>query len=259
MECCIGIGELDKNLYVLLLAVIFKIVNDFIYGINYPQNIKKKSLNIYDSILKDNLILQSILKYFSISILSFVFYKYGNSNIGNISQNINDYNLNDREKTGRRISQSKKFFLIHNKLGPDNTKYIVQILFVGFLLVFSELILQFFISVAPSNTDFWTFELLFTVFFIRKIFKNKILYIHQLFSMFFIIILCSTVKFLLFLKGNNYLFNSNLLFIPGYLLIVLIRSYVYTKIKWLIDIRYISISKMLFIYGLFGFFISLII
>ena len=67
------------------------------------------------------------------------------------------------------------------------------------------------------------------------------------------------MKLLLFLEAKNYSFDNYLLFIPSYILIVLIRSYVSTKIKWLIDKRYISISKMLFIYGLFVFFISLVI
>ena len=77
--------------------------------------------------------------------------------------------------------------------------------------------------------------------------------------MFFLTFVCSLLKLLLFLDINNYQFNSKFLFIPCYILIVLIKAYTYTKIKWLIDIRYISISKMLFIYGVFGFLISLII
>ena len=260
MSCFIGVGELNKNLYILLLAVLFKVFSDFIYGIQYPLSIQENSLYIYESKLKDNLIIQSIFKFFGITVLSFFYYKYENQQVINIEEDSNDNNLNNKEKSNSRVSKKKKFLLIYNYGGPknDKCKYISQILLMGFLLVFLELIIQFFNSVAPSNSDFWTFEVLFTALFMRKIFKIK-LYIHQVFSISFILVLCSSMKFLLFLDNQSYKFNLYLLFIPGYILIVLIRSYVYTKIKWIIDIRYIFISKMLFIYGVFGFFISLII
>ena len=54
-----GFGKLNKNLCVLLSAVLFKILGDIVYGINYPKNNKYKSLYIYSSIIKDNLMLLS--------------------------------------------------------------------------------------------------------------------------------------------------------------------------------------------------------
>ena len=70
MKCLIGIGEINKNLYFMLLAVFFQLLSDFIYGVNYPLNNLSKSLYIYNSILKDNLILQSNMKIFKKTILN---------------------------------------------------------------------------------------------------------------------------------------------------------------------------------------------
>ena len=258
MRCFIGVGELNKNLYILLLAVLFKVLSEFIYGVKYPLNAKEKSLYFYDSKLKKNLIVQSICKFLGITVLSFIYYKYENHQVNNKEHDSNDNNLINSKKSEKNGTTKENFTLIYNKKGPNNTKYIVQILLMGFLLGFLELIIQIYNSFAAAHSDYWTFEILFTALFMRKIFKIN-LYNHQLFSILFIAILCSLTKFLLFLHKQNNKFNLNLLFIPGYILIVLIRSYVYTKIKWIIDIRYISILKMLFIYGAFGLFLSLII
>ena len=81
MSCCIGVGQLNKNFYILLLAILFKILNDLIYDINYTKNNEKKSLYNYESILKNCKLLQSCVKFFSITILSLVYYKYENQQI----------------------------------------------------------------------------------------------------------------------------------------------------------------------------------
>ena len=262
IKCCVGIGQLNKYLYMLLIAALLRLLSDLIYGLNNNDNYKKNPFYIYNSILKNHIILKFIMKFFGVAVLSFFYSQIENQKIVNTEQNNNDYYINQNENLDNNKSKNDtpKILLIHNEIETeiDNTKYIPQILFVGFLLGLVELMDCFYSLVAPPNTDYWTFEILFTVFFIKKIFKNN-LYIHQIFSTLFVVTLCSLIKLFLFIKQTENLLSLNLLFIPFYLLIIFIRSYTYTKIKWLIDIRYIGISKMLFIYGIFGFFISLII
>ena len=187
MNCCIGIGQLIKNLYFLLLASIFRLLNKFIYGIKEFENIGKR-FYIYKSIINDNIILQSIMKFFGITALSFLYCKYENQQIDHTILNSNNYNLQNWEKSDSYESKNEKskFPLIYNEVEIDNTKFTAQILFIGFLLAFVELADQFYFLAAPSNTDYWTFEILFASFFIRKIFKTK-LYAHQIFSLFFVI------------------------------------------------------------------------
>ena len=137
MEFCIGFSGLSKNFYLLLLAALFSILNDFIYGINYPENNKNKSLYFYNSVLKDNLILQSIMKFYGTAIISFFFNKYGNQLFGIISLNRNNYNSKSSEESDKcgTKKEKSKFLLIYNENeGPNNRrcKYIIQILFQDF-------------------------------------------------------------------------------------------------------------------------------
>ena len=263
MNCCISVGQIHKKLYFLLLAVLYKILRDFVYGVKYTEEFGN-TLYIYNSILKDHLAFKSVIKFFGIMVFSFVYNKYESQHIYNTeTNNSNNYNVSSREPSNINESNKDKFSLIHNEVEVeiDNTKYTTQILFTIFLLVFVELTVQIYNLFAIVNTDYWSFEIFFTAFFIKKIFKIK-LFRHQIFSMIFILIFCSTMKSLSCresYKKKPFDLNHLYIFIPCYLLITLIRSYVYTKIKWLMDIRYITIPKMLFTFGVFGLFISLII
>ena len=254
MKCCISFGRLDKNLYILLLAALFRILTTCIYGINSLEYYEEKSISFSQSALKEHILLQSIMRFFGITVLSFLSYQYKDQKTDNNLQNMNDDILDDIEKFDNFVSKKSK-----SKFQPDNTKfkYIVLISLIGFFLAFIELTAQFYNLVAPKDTDYWTLEILFNAFFMKKIFKTK-LYIHQIFSMCFIAIVGSLMKLLTSI-ANNGQFNLNQIYIPiCYLFILIIKSYIYSKIKWLMDIRYFSISIVLCVYGLFGFLISLV-
>ena len=262
MNFCISIGQIHKKLYFLLLAVLYKILRDLVYGVKYTEEFGN-TLYIYNSILKDHQAFKSLIKFFGIIVFSFVYKKYESYQLYNTEINNNNVSNIKQSNIHESNEDKSKFSLIHNEIEVeiDNTKYTTQILFTIFLLLFVELILQIYNLFAKVDTDYWSLEIFFTVFFIKKILKIK-LYRHQIFSMIFILIFCTTMKTLSFRESyKKKPFNLNLLFIfiPCYLIIALIRSYVYTKIKWLMDIRYITIPKMLFIFGIFGFIVSLII
>ena len=258
MNCCIGLGQVDKKLYILLLAVLFRMATTFIYGINSLEFYEERSISISQTTLKEQIQLQSIMRFFGITVLSFLCYIYKNQ----ILLNNNDNNLEDnRERSSNLHSkkEKKKFLLIYNGFPIDSNEHIEKILFTAFLLVFMELAEQFYNIFGPPDSDYWTFEILFTAFFIKRIFKIR-LYSHQKYSIGFIIIFCSLLKLLTSLRSNEDKIGLQLFYIPLFsLLILFIKSYTYTKIKWLMDIKYISISKILLMYGLFGFFISLVI
>ena len=258
MSCCIGLGKVKNALWYLLLAALFRSLNHLIYGLKDQDGDGEISFYAHGSILKDHKLLQSIIKFFGITVLSFLYFKIENQEIKKTTLKTD---LNNEEISDSIVSKNEnsKFLLIYNEVEIDNEKYISQILFIGFMLGFVELMDQFYYLAAPKGTDYWIFEIFFTAIFIKRIFKIK-LYRHQIFSVFFIVILCSIMKILSFLEIKKSPINLvDILFISYYLLICFIRSYVYTKIKWFMDIRYISNSKILFIYGLFGFFTSLII
>ena len=262
MSSCVHFGKLDKNFYFLLLTVLFKLLCNLVYGISNTKEFGDP-LYIHESIFLGHKLLLSIIRFFGITVLSFVYYKYESDKINSTTSNIKyQYYIKSMEKSDSSIpkNEKSKFLLIHNEIGINNSKYIPQLLIIGFLLGFSELLRIYYYSVAKQDTNYWPFEILCTSFFINKIFKTKS-YKHQKFSVLFIVISCNLMKLLSYMQKNSVdSFNKKLLFdILFYLLTVLMNSYAYTKAKWLIDIRCFPISKILIVYGLFGFFISLII
>ena len=103
-------------------------------------------------------------------------------------------------------------------------------------------------------------ELIIIYLFIKKAF-NVILYKHQKLS-FVIIIIPFTFKIVIIIfsfynKDQNVPIYVNyiLIFVIGilfYIGILISDAYILTKIKWFIDIKYISIPEILMYYGLFG-------
>ena len=105
------------------------------------------------------------------------------------------------------------------------------------------------------------------VYFIGKKMFNIQIYRHQIFSICFISIVCSLLLIISFIfsivKKENEIYGDNLYFIPIGIFIclfnLLIDSFVNWKLKWLMDLKYISSSKLLMFYGIFGFIIYSII
>ena len=88
-------------------------------------------------------------------------------------------------------------------------------------------------------------------------------YNHQIVAILFNVFPCILKILTIFLsfEQNNPYTQSNSLIAFGiimYLILITLRSYVNTKIKWLMDLKYISTSRFLMIYGLIGAGISII-
>ena len=142
--------------------------------------------------------------------------------------------------------------------------YILYKIFITILLNFEEIIIILY-QFGLKNLDFWMLELLIINFFNTKIF-HKTLYIHQKFSLAFNIIPCIFKIITIILSFINseeneknkkrQIYIENIYLIPLgiiiYLILLSIHSYSITKIKWLMDLRYISLNKILLVYGLIG-------
>ena len=117
--------------------------------------------------------------------------------------------------------------------------------------------------------DYWMFELLFICIITSKLLKAEI-YAHQKLGIiinksvtcFFL----GIIKFILIYKYNNnnenidYFCVKYLWFIPIsifiYLFIVISTSYIFTELKFYMDLKFISQTKLLILYGLIGFILN---
>ena len=121
---------------------------------------------------------------------------------------------------------------------------------------------MYFYTNTLKDLDFWFFELLLVSIFSSKTLNLK-LYSHQKLAIFFNSTLCLTKIapiILSFRDGNSkeYLWYTEDAFykmffgIIIYFCLISIRSYVNTQIKVYIDLKYVSTTKLLILYGFFG-------
>jgi len=113
--------------------------------------------------------------------------------------------------------------------------------------------------------DYCMFELLFISFIASKILKIEI-YIHQKIGIFINTLCCLILGILRFIYAredqSDNLNVKYVWFIPIsiiiYIFIISSTSYIYTKIKFYMDLQFISHTKLLILYGIIGFLFSII-
>ena len=227
-------GKINKYYGYIFLHIIFLVLQDLLFGANY-NNIFHDT-RLFGLKYKYNII-HSLFCYIVLFFSSFTFYKCKPKKHENLLT----------KKIGKVEEQnnSKKLFLI--------------LLFIINLWVLEEQLKDIYTNTL-NNLDFWMLELIIIYFFIKKLF-NVILYKHQKLSFIIIIIpfifKIVTIILSFFNKDQNvpiYVNNILILFIgiAFYIGILISDAYILTKIKWFIDIKYISITEILMYYGLFG-------
>ena len=113
--------------------------------------------------------------------------------------------------------------------------------------------------------NYYMFELLFISFIASKILKIEI-YIHQKIGIFINTLCCLILGILRFIYAredqSDNLNVKYVWFIPIsiiiYIFIISSTSYIYTKIKFYMDLQFISHTKLLILYGIIGFLFSII-
>jgi len=197
-----------------------------------------------------------IFCYFFTFILGIIYYfidKKRNQRSSNVSNG-------KKEKSANTYSSIK---LIHKD--PEtlyfSTRTVLNLLFIIFLWVIMDFFMYFYTNTL-KDLDFWFFELLLVSIFSSKTLNLK-LYSHQKLAIFFNSTLCLTKIapiILSFRDGNSkeYLWYTEDAFykmffgIIIYFCLISIRSYVNTQIKVYIDLKYVSTTKLLILYGFFG-------
>ena len=268
----IGIGECDKKLKYIILFVFFLILTNLLFGFYFNDNfgvlkIIQTEIQLY---LYRHTIIHDFFRNIGIIIISFILFKYQTKILANESDKkenkTNNYNVDEQSK-----STSSCIVLIHNK----PTSYLKNVGTSPFYLIFiisSWIIYSFSIYLyykfGLRDLDYWMLELIIVTYLNKNMF-NLTIYKHQYFAIFFNTIVCGLLKLTSFLisyfedKDNKLEYSNKKWLIPigiiSYILIMSLRSYVNTRIKWLMDSKYISGIKLLLIYGILGTFFSLII
>jgi len=255
----ISCGQYNKNFKYIIFGCIFSILVDFILGFEINDT---NTLLLFPSkkqkILYKHFMIHEIFQYIGVFIFSCVFYKI-------------EKICNKKETTSQSFSSRKSnkeiiliFYNSQDKVGRISN---LSFIFIITIYVCIYYLAEIFYQLELKIFDFWMFELLIISYINAKMFKLKI-YRHQMFAIIFNLFICLLFRLPHFIfslidrENNNNLEDRKSLFeisnwyiVLGliiYVIIITIRAYLYTKIKWFMDLKYISSSKVLIYIGFIG-------
>ena len=253
MVFCITCGKFKHQYKYILYSAISLLISDFAFGINYYNFFKDVSLIDLFGYENDNFnqhfYIRQIFCYFGTFILSIILYQFETKISGGEPINYENNSFN------------------HVYL------YILKFLFLMLFWVIEEKLSDKLNNIL-KHLDFWMYEFIFLSFFCKKYLQIEI-YNHQILAMILTLIPCAlkiVTIILSFYDENRIQGNFNdfrrkdglleILYVPYpwlipigiiiYVSLKIMRAYIKTKIKWYMDIKYISITKILMNYGLFG-------
>ena len=246
-----SLGKYNNQYKYILLYLLFKLINLSIYELNDYGVFN--GIKIFDFIDGDYLnytfIRQFIIGYFGTFIFSCIFLF-----INKIKT------ILEQRKSNKGRTSANEVILIHedNKEIIEKKISFCSVLVIIFAWVFQEQAIETY-NTSLCHIEFWMFELLIIAYFNSKILHIEI-YRHQKFVFFFSLIpilFKITSIYLEFNDGDkHYPYEIDLYWIPLglliYFILITIRAYSITKIKYFMDLKYISENNLLMIYGLIG-------
>ena len=270
MKKCITFGNWNNNYLFILASVLSSIIGRIIKGYSYHTY----NLKIFDNNqFSGHMYIHRFIYYLLILICSSLFYLYEKKRDNNNKNT--EFKLDSQNND---INTSNTPELIYNDIYNYTTKKISDsfTLIIIFLYVLFQQI-EIITNQYFAFGDFWMFELIVMTYLNHKMFKIKI-YKHQMLSIYLIaipFILKTVTIVLLFCDENNYFYKGKInykynknstqlksLFVAqywlfplsclSYFIVLSMNSYIIINIKKIIDLKFVSITKILICYGLFG-------
>ena len=278
----ISIGLFNKYYFFILGSITAKFLITFSIGLSPVLNPNEPFFLFgFEPRLLKHPIIRKILEYFGIGlggiILNLIFKKQ--NEYEEKTQELNIFHINTRTQA----LLAKNNILLKNK-----RKYKKIVIFIFFSYLYSNIIISSFDSLGFHQLKIWPLEILAFVYLSKKILGKKKLYKHQKLS-FTIILIFSTLLFFInsFIPNSNencsslenniekdicIVLNENVYedvtnklgwyFIPIIMIIYLSAmvsdAHACIRNKWFMDIKYITIFKILSYIGIVGFVFCLI-
>ena len=253
-------GKYNKNYKYVFLSGFFMTLKYYLPTFLTEIFIFKKKINDYTIYLYNHSHILDIFRFFGMILFSFFFYIFEKKYFKSES---------NTEKSNALISEKGCFEAIKNddkRLQKINKKKnILNFLVIIVVCLILECISDIFNTI--SIFTFWLGILLIISYINSKVF-NSVTYKHQKLAIYF----CFCTGFIFQLSSFIIVMNTGtdedsiykkiLWFLPIGLIIyfmdVGIISYAYSKMKWFLDSKWISLSKLFMIYSIIGFFINII-
>lgn len=235
-------GEIEQDFSYVLYTIIFNLLYDGLYGFNY--NLSFEDIAIFKSNLSEQKLVRYFFNYLATSVVgSVVYHKFS---------------------VEHQLSESSKGLIYYNAEDEMRSDEVTRSAIIVYILwIIEEQLIELMRHIL-KDLDFWMLELLFVALLTSRILKYKI-YAHQklaiFISLFPLILKLIVIGLSFYDKKTPYEGNLPILYtekplilitLALYILLFFIRAYVNTKLKWLIEKKYIPVSKILMNYGLFG-------
>ena len=276
-KSCIKLGEWNGPYKYLILIILISILKDIALGSDNYAIISYFKLLDGGNISNCFLVRQTFCYLFTI-IVAYIFYKVESNYLGKNEKKLNSTQIPINSFASKPSGSAELIYEEKEMINYSATK----LLLIIFIWVLEEQLLIIFKDIF-LGLDFWMLELIIIHFFMSKILKMKV-YKHQQLMLWFSIVPFSlkltSIIFSYIDKNNqsngndNYKYSNDIdklkilyvaknwlaaILFPLYVILIILRSYVVTKIKWLIDLKCISASKIFIIYGIMGFSFTFII
>ena len=259
MKKCLGcITFQGINIYLflaLIFVVLFYIISESFFGFNYNNMFSEINLNKFffkESDYRHHRLIESCFNYigtFLFGLACFLFEKFV---------------LGKKRGTEAKSKLAKSLIFNGGELPDINACDYLYLLLISVLWVMDEIL----ITISGDylkDLDFWFSELIFLSLFLKKYFHIKI-YRHQLFAMSFLNAIGGPLKIFTiifsFLKISdpNKLYVKEEILIPFgiilYFLLYIARAFTIFNIKRFLEVKYISHTYLLTVYGFIGFLLS---
>lgn len=254
MKKYITFGKYNKNYKYIISSIIFKFFNNLFYGVQIGYYTEPLRL-LPENDLTAHTLIHDIFNYFGIFIISLILILLDKI----YTKKEEEEEKNDEDPDAKKIP---RISLIYTQTNFDfiDRNIFLKILIICSIWILHEQSEKIFYFYDFLDLDYWPCEMLILAIIINKMFGIKI-FRHQKFAIIFILVLGIFLKFSSFfislkINDQNILFIRKKFWIPLgiliFLFIIILRSYINCKLKYLTDYKYISIPKILMIYGFSG-------
>ena len=244
---CISFGKLNKYYLYIIIFIVLSILYNFILGDQYSDLFIDRSFFTQKLFNKHYFVRQIIFHFFIILLALFqIFIRNKYFSVKHKPHNSSIYiikliHIDAEEEIKSKISY----------------KYYILTIFT--MIIEDQLLEGLFIKIF-DNVDFWMIELIIVSYITSKRFNFKI-YKHQKLAFcintisFILKIITIILNIIICKTKHNYLLFFGIII---YICLITFRSIVNSQIKFYMDIKYISIEKILILYGIIGTIIFLI-
>ena len=248
----ISFGEYNHLYKYIWFFVIIKLVNEYIFGYAFPEQIRP---DIFNSInYPSNKIVQRFFNYLSSFILSAFIILYEKSQTK--KQGV------ETIKFSNSLLKYKFEFFNHESLKHK----IKSIVFFSVICIISNDTIETIMSAGFNPLIYWEFDL-FIIAYINLILYEYPLFTHKKLAIIIVSVFSSLFQIIstfeyLFDDKYNLFYKNHIIIIPiitiTYPLLSIIRFYAICKIKWLLDYKFVPLGVFYSIFSFSGMIIFLI-